>query len=64
MNNAWGGYNRLRNRKAHKGYKWKDPFWKQPLGIWDEMQTVGVRSNYVASAFAAPMMIEQKSWMR
>jgi len=61
VNNAWGGYNRLRNRKAHKGYKWKDPFWKQPIDIWNEMQTVGVRSNYVASVFAAPMMIEQKS---
>lgn len=61
VNNAWGGYNRLRNRKAHKGYKWKDPFWQQPLEIWDEMQTVGVRSNYVASVFAASMMLKQRS---
>ncbi|MBT4266175.1 MAG: SDR family NAD(P)-dependent oxidoreductase [Deltaproteobacteria bacterium] len=61
VNNAWGGYNRLRNRKANKGYKWKDSFWKQPIDIWDEMHTVGVRSNYVASVLAAPMMLKQKS---
>lgn len=59
VNNAWGGYQRLRNRKANPGFKWKDPFWKQPLGLWDEMQTVGVRSNYVASVFAAQMMQKQ-----
>ncbi|NNE08892.1 MAG: SDR family NAD(P)-dependent oxidoreductase [Gemmatimonadetes bacterium] len=61
VNNAWGGYRRLRNRKAYPGYKWKDPFWKQPVAVWDEMHSVGVRSNYIASAFAAPMMIEQGS---
>lgn len=61
VNNAWGGYTRLRNRKAHPGYKWKDPFWKQPLEIWDEMHIVGVRSNYVASVFAAKMMLAQHS---
>ena len=61
VNNAWGGYKRLRQRKAHPGYKWKAPFWQQPIGIWDEMHNVGVRSNYVASVFAALMMMEQKS---
>ncbi len=61
VNNAWGGYNRLRNRKTYKGFKWKDPFWKQPINIWDEMHIVGVRSNYVTSALATPIMIEQKS---
>ena len=61
VNNAWGGYSRLRNRKAYKGYKWKDPFWKQPIEVWDEMFAVGVRSNYVASALVTPMMIAQKS---
>lgn len=61
VNNAWGGYNRLRNRKAYKGYKWKDPFWKQPIEIWDEMHVVGVRSSYVASALVAALMVAQKS---
>jgi len=61
VNNAWGGYTRLRNRSANKGFKWKDPFWKQPLDLWGEMHQVGVRSNYVAASFAAPMMIAQGS---
>jgi dehydrogenase/reductase SDR family member 1 len=61
VNNAWGGYRRLRNRKQYPGYKWKDPFWKQPLGLWDEMHSVGVRSNYVASVLAAQMMLERNS---
>lgn len=60
VNNAWGGYKRLRKRKAYPGYKWKDPFWKQPLDLWDDMFTVGVRSNYVASVYAASMMLEQR----
>ncbi len=61
VNNAWGGYRRLRNRKDHPGFKWKDPFWRQPLGLWDDMFVVGVRSSYVASALAAQMMTEQRS---
>ncbi|RUM06042.1 SDR family NAD(P)-dependent oxidoreductase [Rhizobium chutanense] len=32
-------------------------FWEKPLGLAD-MITVGLRSNYVASYFAAPLMIE------
>ena len=59
VNNAWGGYTRLRNRSANKGFKWKDPFWTQPLELWDEMHRVGVRSNYVAASHAAPIMIAQ-----
>ena len=60
VNNAWGGYNRLRNRSKYKGFKWKDVFWKQPLELWDEMNEVGVRSNFVASYFASEMMVKQK----
>ncbi len=29
VNNAWGGYNRLRNRKAYPGFKMKAPFWEK-----------------------------------
>lgn len=36
---------------------WGVPFWEQPIGIWDEMHTVGLRSHYVASVLAAPMMV-------
>ena len=61
VNNAWGGYNRLRNRKKYKGFKWKEVFWKQPLELWDEMNNVGVRSNYIASVYATELMLRQKS---
>lgn len=60
VNNAWGGYNRLRNRAKYKGFKWKEVFWKQPLELWDEMNNIGVRSNYIASVFAAEIMTKQK----
>lgn len=33
------------------------PFWELPIAQWDTMHTVGLRSHYVASVFAAPMMI-------
>lgn len=61
VNNAWGGYTRLRNRAANTGFKWKAPFWTQPFDLWDEMHLVGVRSTYIASSLAAPMMIAQGS---
>ena len=34
------------------------PFWEMPVKFWDSFHTVGLRSHYVASAFAAPLMIE------
>ncbi len=60
VNNAWGGYKRLRNRKEFKGFKWKELFWKQPLELWDEMTTVGVRSTYMSSVFASELMVQKK----
>lgn len=60
VNNAWGGYNRLRNRKAYSGFKWKAPFWEQPLDLWDEMNNVGVRSNYISCFYASKLMLKQK----
>lgn len=35
------------------------PYWELPVEIWDEMHTVGLRSHYVASIFAARIMIPQ-----
>ena len=60
VNNAWGGYNRLRNRSSFKGFKWKEVFWKQPVELWDEMNTVGVRSTFIASVFASNLMAQKK----
>src|SRR5207237_1212472 len=37
------------------------PFWELPLTIADGLLTIGLRSNYVASVFAAPMMVAQQS---
>lgn len=34
------------------------PFWEVPISNWDDMIDVGTRSAYVASRFAAPIMIE------
>ena len=39
----------------------KTPFWKLPISYWDELFTVSARSHYVASVFAAPLMVAQAS---
>jgi len=58
VNNAWGGYEQM----EHDGeFTWLKPFWSQPFWRWDAMFQGGVRAAYVASAFAARMMVEQKS---
>ena len=33
------------------------PFWEMPIRTWDSFHVVGLRSHYVASVFAAPLMI-------
>jgi NAD(P)-dependent dehydrogenase (short-subunit alcohol dehydrogenase family) len=58
VNNAWGGYERM----EHDGeFTWLKPFWQQPFWRWDAMFQGGVRAAYVASAFAARMMVEQQN---
>lgn len=42
------------------GPLFKTPFWEQPIGFWDTMHTVGLRSHYVASVLAAPLMLERR----
>jgi dehydrogenase/reductase SDR family member 1 len=37
------------------------PFWELPIEQWDVMHRVGLRSHYVASWYAVPMMIAKKS---
>ncbi len=34
------------------------PFWEVPVSFWDAFHRVGLRSHYVASVFAAPLLIE------
>jgi dehydrogenase/reductase SDR family protein 1 len=58
VNNAWGGYEQM----VHDGeFTFFHSFWSQPFWRWDAMFQGGVRAAYVASAFAARMMVEQKS---
>ena len=58
VNNAWGGYEQM----EHDGeFTWLKPFWSQPFWRWDAMFQGGVRTAYMASAFAARLMVEQES---
>lgn len=59
VNNAWSGYQMLQRKES--GFLTK--FWKHknPEAFWDAMFDVGVRSHYVASAYAADMMVKQGS---
>jgi dehydrogenase/reductase SDR family protein 1 len=41
------------------GELWGVPFWRQPIHFWDDMHGVGLRSHYVASVLAAPLLIER-----
>jgi len=56
VNNAWEGY-QAKQRSKKSGFH--TSFWKLPPSFWDTMFTVGVRSHYVASGFAAAMMVPQ-----
>jgi dehydrogenase/reductase SDR family member 1 len=53
VNNAWAGYERL---NAGEWTEWNDPFWQQPLSLWDSMFDSGVRAHYVTSAICAPLL--------
>lgn len=39
-----------------RGYQ----FWEQPLALWDRLLTVWLRSHYVASVFAARLMVPRR----
>ncbi|HYP25922.1 MAG TPA: SDR family NAD(P)-dependent oxidoreductase [Blastocatellia bacterium] len=58
VNNVWGGYE---NMVENGEFTFAHPFWKQPIWRWDAMFQAGVRAFYVASRFAAPMMVAQRS---
>jgi dehydrogenase/reductase SDR family protein 1 len=35
------------------------PFWEIPIRLWDSYDAIGLRSHYVASVFAARLMVER-----
>jgi NAD(P)-dependent dehydrogenase (short-subunit alcohol dehydrogenase family) len=37
---------------------WGGGFWDHPLQIWDDQVGIGLRSHYIASWYAAPLMFE------
>ncbi len=53
VNNAYGGLRSLREAKGK-------PFWESDTSLWDACNQVGLRSHYVASHWAAKMMIQRK----
>lgn len=49
----------VNNAFAMPDWSAKDsPFWERPLSLWRDMVDIGLRSSYVASAFAAPLLID------
>ena len=58
VNNAWSGY---QAKQSSKKSGFHTSFWKLPPTFWDTMFTVGVRSHYVASGYAAARMVEQEA---
>ena len=39
---------------------WGGGFWDHPVGIWDDQAGIGLRSHYVASWHAAPLLFESQ----
>jgi len=55
VNSVWGGYEGTETEEG--GKTWTAKFWEQPLERWDKMFVAGVRSAFVTSALAAPLMM-------
>jgi NAD(P)-dependent dehydrogenase (short-subunit alcohol dehydrogenase family) len=58
VNNVWGGYEHM---VENGEFTWPRPFWQQPVWRWDAMFQAGARAHYVASQFAAQLMVAQRS---
>jgi len=58
VNNVWGGYEHFNDGTEF----WKETgFWTVPISRWDAMFQAGVRTHYVASVLAAPIMITHRT---
>eukprot|EP01121_Diplochlamys_sp_Union-15-3_P011801 TRINITY_DN3454_c0_g1_i1.p1 TRINITY_DN3454_c0_g1~~TRINITY_DN3454_c0_g1_i1.p1 ORF type:complete len:278 (+),score=64.90 TRINITY_DN3454_c0_g1_i1:32-835(+) len=42
--------------KHNRKFFSKKPFWEKPLDVWTDANLVGLRSHYICSCFAAPLM--------
>ncbi|NJN66391.1 MAG: SDR family NAD(P)-dependent oxidoreductase [Chloroflexaceae bacterium] len=54
VNNVWGGY------EHYDTHKFDGPFWEQPWWYWEGMFVAGVRAHYLASRFAASLMLPHR----
>lgn len=54
VNCAWGGCERMVDEGV---FTWALPFWEQPAHRWTSMIDGGVRAAFVASSYAARMMV-------
>ena len=54
VNNAYAGINSIVESSGKK-------FYEQPVGIWDELNGVGLRGHYLCTVFASRMMAARKS---
>ena len=54
VNNAYAGGDSL---FEHFGLR----FWEMPISIWDVLNGVGLRNNYICAIYAARMMVKRKS---
>jgi dehydrogenase/reductase SDR family protein 1 len=39
---------------------WGGSFWEHPISVWDDQVGIGLRAHYVASVYAAPMMVARR----
>jgi NAD(P)-dependent dehydrogenase (short-subunit alcohol dehydrogenase family) len=53
VNNVWAGYERL---NAGAWQEWNAPIDQQPISLFDDMFSGGVRAHYVATVLAAPLL--------
>jgi NAD(P)-dependent dehydrogenase (short-subunit alcohol dehydrogenase family) len=55
VNNVWGGF------EQYDPAEFTAPFWELPFRHWHGMFTVGLRAQLLASHFAVPLMLRQRS---
>jgi NAD(P)-dependent dehydrogenase (short-subunit alcohol dehydrogenase family) len=58
INNVLDGYQRI---VENGQYTWGNPFWQQSIWRWYAMFDGGVRAYFVASRFAAQLMVYPRS---
>ncbi len=56
VNNAWSAASHIMH-----DYFFQTPFWEQPMSLYDDLHKVGLRSSYLASRYAAQIMVNQHS---